>query len=183
MNPSLPFSIGVATATDLPALRAMMDRAIAQLQSAWLDPAQIAASRAIMGLDTQLIEDGTYFVVHSGGVLAGSGGWSWRATLYGGDHSAGLRDAGRLDPARDPARIRAMYTDPAFARRGVGRMVLGACEAAAALAGFTRVELMATLSGAALYRACGYSEAEDLIDARGGAPVPLLHMTKTLRRV
>lgn len=128
----------IATDDDIPAVAALMDRAIAQLQGAYLDRAQIAASRLSMGLDRQLIADRTFFVVESDGALAGCGGWSFRATLYGGDHAAVLRDDTPLDPARDAARIRAMYTDPAFVRRGVGRLVLSLCEQAALAAGFTR---------------------------------------------
>src|SRR5208282_3012169 len=99
-----------------------------------------------MGLDTQLVADRTYFLVEEDGRLAGCGGWSRRATLYGGDHSTALRDEALLDPAGDAARVRAMYTHPDFARRGVGRLILGLCEAAAAAEGFGRVQLMATLS-------------------------------------
>ena len=117
-------------ASDVPALTAVMDAAIAELQRSFLDDAQIASSRAIMGIDTQLIDDGTYFVVESGGDVAGCGGWSRRATLYGGNQTPG-RDAKLLDPAVDAARVRAMYTNPAFARRGVGRLVLSLCEEAA----------------------------------------------------
>ena len=133
--------------------------AIAELQRGYLDDAQIAASHAIMGLDTQLVADRTYFVVEDGDDLAGCGGWSRRATLYGGDHSAALREPALLDPARDAARVRAMYTDPAFARRGIGRLILQLCEAEAASAGFRRVELMATLAGEPLYRSCGYERS------------------------
>ncbi len=115
---------------DIPALEAVMAASIAELQRGFLTPAQIAASRTIMGLDRQLIADGTYFVVEDEGQVAGCGGWSRRATLYGGDHSPG-RDAALLDPARDAARVRAMYTRPDFARRGVGRLILALCEAAA----------------------------------------------------
>ena len=101
----------LATPADMPALTALMEAAIAELQKAFLSDAQIAASRAIMGLDTQLVDDGTYFVVEQDGALAGCGGWSRRATLYGGDRSPG-RDAALLDPAQDAARVRAMYTHP-----------------------------------------------------------------------
>jgi GNAT superfamily N-acetyltransferase len=111
--------------------------------------------------------------------LAGSGGWSHRATLYGGDHSAG-RDVRLLDPASEPARVRAMYTDPAFVRRGVGRAVLEACQAAARAAGFARVELMATLSGQPLYAAAGFAPIETIFDSNGGVPVPLVRMGKAL---
>ena len=101
----------LATRDDLVALTELMNAAIAELQKPFLDEAQIASSPTIMGLDTQLIDDGTYFVVTDGGVLAGSGGWSRRAALYGGDRSLG-RDAALLDPAKDAARVRAMYTHP-----------------------------------------------------------------------
>ena len=132
-----------------------------------------------MGLDTQLIDDGTYFLVEVDGTPAGCGGWSRRATLYGGDQTPG-RSAALLDPARDPAYVRAMYTHPHFARRGVGRLILGLCEAAARSEGFTRVELMATLAGEPLYRGCGYEPGERIEEGRGGTPVPLVRMTKRL---
>lgn len=169
----------LAAASDLAALAALMDAAIAELQKPYLDAAQIAASRTIMGLDTQLIEDGTYFVVEVEGTIAGCGGWSRRATLYGGDRSPG-RNAAFLDPRKDPARVRAMYTHPAFARRGVGRLILSLCEEAARVEGFHRVELMATMAGEPLYRACGYHPVEPVTDDRGGTPVPLLRMAKLL---
>jgi GNAT superfamily N-acetyltransferase len=153
--------------------------AIAELQKGFLSEAQIASSRTIMGLDRQLIADGTYFVVEADGRIAGCGGWSRRATLYGGDHSPG-RDAALLDPASDAARVRAMYTHPDFARRGVGRLILDLCEAAAGAEGFSRLELMATLSGRPLYARAGYLEIEAIEDARGGAPVPLIRMGKAI---
>lgn len=169
----------LATEADLPALRTLMSRAIAELQKGFLTPEQIEASTAVMGLDTQLILDGCYFVAEIDGRLAGCGGWSHRATLYGGDHSAG-RDVRRLDPDRDPARVRAMYTDPAFARRGVGRAVLEACQTAARAAGFRRVELMATLSGQPLYQAAGFVPIETILDSNGGVAVPLVRMGRAL---
>ena len=169
----------LATRDDIPALTALMEQAIGQLQKSFLSDAQIASSRTIMGLDRQLIDDGTYFVVESGGQIAGSGGWSRRATLYGGDHSPG-RDAALLDPAKDAARVRAMYTSPDFARRGVGRLILDLCEAAAKAEGFKRVELAGTLSGQPLYAACGYEAFEQFEDDRGGVAVPLVRMGKAL---
>lgn len=169
----------IATVDDAPALAAVMEAAIAELQKGFLDPAQIESSRMIMGLDRQLLIDGTYFVVEADGAVAGCGGWSRRATLYGGDHTPG-RDAALLDPATEAARVRAMYTHPAFTRRGVGRLVLGLCEAAARAEGFRRVELMATLSGRALYVQCGYIDIEAIEDARGGAAVPLVRMGKAI---
>jgi GNAT superfamily N-acetyltransferase len=173
----------LATAADLPALAAVMAAAIAELQKGFLDPGQIAASRTIMGLDRQLVADGTYFIVEEarepGVRIAGCGGWSRRATLYGGDHTPG-RDPERLDPARDAARVRAMYTHPDFARRGVGRLILTLCEDAARAEGFHHLELMATLSGRPLYAACGFTEIEAIVDPRGGAPVPLVRMGKAI---
>lgn len=172
----------LATEADTLAIESLMERAIAVLQSAYLSPAEVAASRLSMGLDTQLIADRSYFVVEAGGRIAGCGGWSYRATLYGGDHSAKLRDARQLDPATDPARIRAMYTDPAFVRRGIGRYVLRVCEEAARAAGFTRAELMATLAGEPLYLACGYQPIERVAKmADTGPPVPGVRMGKDLR--
>jgi GNAT superfamily N-acetyltransferase len=172
-------SIRLATADDIPALSALMTRAIAELQKGFLSPEQIAASATMMGLDRQLIADGSYFVAELGGQIAGCGGWSARATLYGGSQSPG-RDARLLDPATEPARVRAMYTEPAFARRGVGRAILAACEAAARAAGFQRAELMATLSGEPLYRAAGFMPIEAILDSNGAVPVPLVRMGKAL---
>ncbi len=168
------------TEADIPRIAALMARAIDRLQDAFLSPAQVAASRAVMGLDTQLIADRTYIVVEDpDGALVGCGGWSRRATLYGGDHSLSLRDAALLDPATDAARIRAMYTDPDRARQGIGRLILSLCEAAARDAGFERAEMMATLAGEPLYRACGYSPIER-IETPGDVPVPMVRMGKTL---
>jgi GNAT superfamily N-acetyltransferase len=170
-----------ATHDDLPALAALMRLATDRLQRGFLSEAQIAASHAIMGLDTQLVEDGTYFVIEAGAALAGCGGWSRRATLYGGDHSARLRDARLLDPRREAARVRAMYTHPDFARRGVGRLILRLCEEAAAAEGFRRIELIATLAGEPLYRACGYQELERLASAPiEGVTIPIVRMGKDL---
>ena len=170
-----------ATRADLSALRALMALAIDRLQDGFLTRAQIDASAKVMGLDTQLVEDGTYLIVESGGQLAGCGGWSRRATLYGGDHATDLREPRLLDPATEAARVRAMYTHPDFARRGVGRLVLSVCEAAAAAAGFTRAEMMATLAGEPLYRACGYLEIERAAADVDGVRVPLVRMGKALQ--
>lgn len=148
--------------------------------AAVLSPDEVDASFAIMGLDTQLIEDGTYYVVEREGRIAGCGGWSRRATLFGGDHSAG-RDAALLDPKADAARVRAMYTHPDFARQGVGRLILGVCEEKAAAEGFARTELGATMSGLPLYKAYGYCEIEHLrVDTPSGVRVPIIRMSKTI---
>lgn len=158
-----------------------MNRAIESLQSDFLDPGQVAASHRVMGLDSQLVRDGTYFIVEEGTRIAGCGGWSFRATLYGGDESIVGREPARLDPARDAAKVRAMYTDPAFVRRGVGRLILRRCEDAARHAGFARVELMATAAGIPLYQAAGYAPLGPGEDADvDGVRVPLLRMGKAL---
>lgn len=175
----MPFTHRTAIPADIPRLTAIMDESIAELQKGFLTEAEITSSRMVMGIDTQLIEDGTYFVVEDGHEIAGCGGWSRRATLYGGDHTPG-REPALLDPARDPARVRAMYTDPGFVRRGVGRLILDLCEQAAAAEGFTRLELMGTLSGEPLYRAYGFEPIERITDDRGGAPVPLVRMRKDI---
>ncbi len=168
-----------ACAADFGAIRALMDVSIAELQKPYLDAAQIASSRLLMGLDTQLIADRTYFVVEIDAHLAGCGGWSRRATLYGGDGTPG-RSPALLDPRIDAARIRAMYTHPAHVRKGVGRLILDVCERQARAEGFTRAELVATLSGEALYAAGGYVAAERFCDSRGGVAVPLVRMVKAL---
>lgn len=169
----------VARRDDLDALRALMDSAILELQKPFLDDSQIVSSRAIMGLDTQLIDDGTYFIVEADDELAGCGGWSRRATLYGSDETPG-RSAALLDPSTDAARIRAMYTHPSHTRKGVGTLILSLCENAARNEGFSRMELMSTLSGEPLYRRCGYQPDESIVDDRGGVAVPLLRMSKRL---
>lgn len=172
-------AVRTARRGELEALHALMELAIGALLKPFLNEAEIASSRTIMGLDSQLVKDGTYFVVEENGALAGCGGWSRRATLYGGDVSPG-RDPALLDPAKDAARVRAMYTHPAFVRRGVGRMILARCEEAARAEGFTRAELVATMAGLPLYLACGYQPVERFSDDRGGTPVPLARMVKVL---
>lgn len=171
----------LATEEDLPRLHALMTRSIEELQDDFLTPEQVRASHKVMGLDSQLVADRTYFLVEEDGALAGCGGWSFRATLYGGDDSVVAREPARLDSTRDAAKVRAMYTNPDFARRGIGRMVLGLCEAAAREAGFKRVELMGTMSGVPLYTACGYQGVEEILSAPiDGVQVPLLRMEKAL---
>ena len=172
--------IRTAREDDIDTLRPLMDAAIGELLKPFLPPAMIEASREIMGLDTQLIADRTYFVVESGGLAVGCGGWSRRATLFGGDHSAG-RDAALLDPAHEPARVRAMYTCPGWERRGIGRLILQRCEAAAAAEGFAACEMAATLGGEPLYRASGYEIVERFeAPTRTGLAVPLLRMRKAV---
>jgi GNAT superfamily N-acetyltransferase len=168
-------TIRLATAADLTVLRAIMAAAIAENLKPFLPPELIRASEKVMGLDTMLVEDGTYWIVHADGESAGCGGWSRRNTLYGGDHTGG-RNAALLDPAVDAARVRAMYTHPSFLRRGIGRLILDNCEAAARSEGFGRLQLAATLAGEPLYRAYGFEEIERFTD--GG--VPLIRMEKRI---
>ena len=174
------FTHRLATRDDIAVLTPLMNAAIAQLLKPFLGPDQVAASFEIMGIDTQLVDDGTYFVVLDNGRVAGCGGWSRRATHFGGDHSPG-RDARLLDCKTEAARVRAMYTHPDFTRRGIGRLILSLCESAAAREGFSRAELVATMAGEPLYRACGYAPVE-AFDQRtsGGVAVPLLRMAKAL---
>lgn len=172
--------VRTARPADLPALQEVMRLAIQELQRGFLTPAEVQASHAVMGLDRQLIEDGTYLVAEEGDRIDGCGGWSRRATLYGGDHSVGLREPRLLDPASEPARIRAMYTHPARARRGVGRCILDAAERAALAEGFREAELMATLAGEPLYRAAGYREVERTAATVDGVAVPLIRMRRSL---
>ena len=178
--PRSGLTLRLATLADVPVLRPLMDKSIRALLKPYLDDAAIEASFEIMGIDTQLITDGTYFAVEVDGYIAGCGGWSRRATLFGGDHSAG-RDAALLNTATDAARVRAMYTDPDYARRGIGRAILNACEDAARTEGFKRVELVATVAGEPLYAACGYAPLEKMsATTSNGTVIPLTRMGKTL---
>lgn len=168
-----------ATRDDLPALLALSDAAIDRLQRGFLDESQIVASRRIMGVDTQLVDDGTYVVATCAGRIVGCGGWSRRRTMYGGDHTTG-RDDGLLDPTVDAARVRAMYTHPDWARRGIGRRILDWCERAASAEGFGRLELVATVAGQPLYEAAGFTVDEEFVDRSTGTDIPLRRMHKRI---
>jgi len=145
-----------AIAPDCAAIQALIARSIRALGAGDYSAETIdAALEGAFGLDTQLIEDGTYFVVEEAGRLLGCGGWSFRRTLFGSDARAG-RDAGVLDTRVDAAKIRAFFVDPSAARRGIGTALLEHCETAARRAGFRRAEMMATLPGVRLYQARGY---------------------------
>jgi GNAT superfamily N-acetyltransferase len=140
-----------------------------------------SAIRAVFGVDTDLIVDGTYFVADSSGTLIGCGGWSKRRTLFGGDRFAS-RDSGELDPKVDAAKIRAFFVHPGHARKGVGRAILSLCESEAKASGFRSIELMATLPGVRLYKACGYEAGERIEYQTGeGAGIQLVPMRKELR--
>lgn len=181
MTPHSALHHRLATMADLPSLHTLMLASIQQLVGAYLDDAGVKASFEIMGVDSQLIEDGTYFVVESDNRIAGCGGWSRRATLFGGDHSAG-RNTRLLDPLTEPARVRAMYTHPDFVRRGIGRLIVSLCEDAAAREGFRSLELMATIAGEPLYRACGFSVLERIdVPTSQAVTVPCARMAKVIR--
>jgi len=177
---NVQFTLRCATEADIAALNDLMESSIRMLLRDFLDPAQIEASHAVMGLDTQLIEDGTYFVLEEAGLIVGSGGWSRRKTLCGGDHSSGRNDA-FTDPQFEAVKIRAMYTRPSHARRGIGTIILLACEKAASAAGYRHAELGATLAGVPLYEVNGYKKVESVgVVTKTGVEVPIWRMVKTI---
>ena len=178
------FTHRLATADDIPAIRALMEAAIVHNMAAFLESDAIEAARESMGVDRTLIEDGTYFVIETLGdgapVMAGCGGWGKRKTLYGGDHTVG-RDDSLSDPATDAARIRAMYTHPDFTRQGIGSLLLELGENAARAAGFKTIELGSTVPGEPLYLARGYRElSRETQIAANGADNVIIHMSKPL---
>jgi GNAT superfamily N-acetyltransferase len=166
---------------DVPALEALIPDSVRGLQAPYYTPAQMeAAIGSVFGVDRQLVRDGTYFVVEHGGRIIGCGGWSRRSALCGGDHGRAREDQ-ELDPRVDPARIRAFFVHPEWARRGVGRCIMSECERAIAGAGFRRVVIMSTLAGVPLYASFGYavSERSDA-DLGGGLKLAVVRMEKTL---
>jgi GNAT superfamily N-acetyltransferase len=173
------FVLRSATLGDLSALETLIALSARTLGARDYSPAQIeGALRGAFGVDTQLIRDGTYFVVEHGGQLVGCGGWSRRRTLFGGDARPD-RDAGELDPRQDAAKIRAFFVHPDFARRGIGAAILERCEHEAIAHGFARFELMATLPGIRLYAAQGYVAGEPTKWPLGpGLTIDFLPMTK-----
>ncbi len=184
----------LAVPEDVPVLRELIDASVRGLQTQDYTPAQIeGALKTVFGVDSQLIADGTYIVAQAGPtaiertgaqhaqlelMIVGCGGWSKRKTLYGSDHWTGRKDA-LLDPLRDAAKIRAFFIHPAWARRGVGGMILQACEDAARAAGFTRYEMGATLTGAKLFVVKGYVAVKPIsIPLVNGESLPVIHMEK-----
>lgn len=139
-----------------------------------------AAVAHVFGVDSELVNDGTYFVAEAGGRLVGCGGWSRRRTLFGGDRFA-ARAEGTLDPATEPAKIRAFFVHPSWARKGVGRALLETCEREARAHGFRALELMATLPGVKLYAARGYAAAEPVTHDAGGVIIEFVPMRKDLK--
>ena len=172
----------LATMADIPALEKLIRESVANLSAEFYSSGQIESALShIFGVDTQLISDRTYFVAESDDRLAGSGGWSKRKTLFGGDQfKSGQADV-LLDPLSEAARLRAFYVHPECSRRGVGSSILSACEDAARAAGFKRIELVATLPGERLYSARGYVRAEALgLPMANGESLPAFLMTKEL---
>jgi len=170
-----------ATFADMPELNALIARSARALSTGEYRPPQIeGALRGAFGVDSQLLADETYFVVEDAGRIVACGGWSFRATLFGGDARAG-RDASILDPKLQPAKIRAFFVDPEHARRGLGSMLLGHCENQAGACGYSRVELMATLPGAKLYAARGYIAGPLVhVDVGSGESIEFIPMHKAL---
>jgi len=171
----------VAEVRDAPAVGELMKRAAAALFPLFYDERQSASAvEYVAHVDSALLEDGTFFVLESGGELVGCGGWSKRDRLYtgGGD---GEGDARLLDPAREPARVRAMFVRPDWTRRGLGRRILEACEAAARAEGFRQLSLMATLGGLPLYRSYGFVELEEQhVVMPDGVAIPCVSMEKPI---
>jgi GNAT superfamily N-acetyltransferase len=184
MPRDLDLSLRLATTADIPALRELIETSVRTLERNDYTAEQIAgALGTVLGLDTQLIADGTYFVAEARAQcahwLAGCGGWSKRKTLFGSDH-ADRREPELLDPKTDAAKIRAFFVHPDFARRGVGSKILEACESAARSAGFSRFEMGATLTGVPLYLARGYQIRERIeVPLRNGHTLPVVRMAKS----
>jgi len=176
-----------ATSADVPRLREVIEASVRGLQAADYSPAQIeGALQSVYGVDSQLIADGTYLVAElmnqqSQLEIIACGGWSKRQTLFGGDQFAGREDS-LLDPARNAAKIRASFVHPNWARRGIGSLILEACENAAREAGFTRLEMGATLSGVPFYLSKGYAEIENQeAPLANGEVLPIVRMAKRIQ--
>jgi GNAT superfamily N-acetyltransferase len=174
-------SVRVATTADVPMLRELIGLSVRGLSVGFYSDAQIeAAMNEVFGVDTQLVADGTYYVIDGPAGPVAAGGWSARRTLYGGDQRK-QGDDPMLDPATDAARIRAFFVHPEWARRGLARQLYAACERAAAAATFHRFELMATLPGEPLYRALGFAPVEQVVVTLGqGVELPLVRMTRPI---
>jgi GNAT superfamily N-acetyltransferase len=176
-----PFTIRKAESGEIQQLRALIELSVRTLQAADYTQNQLeGALESVYGVDSQLIADGTYFLVEAGIRIVGCGGWSKRKTLYGGDQWRGREDS-LLDPRQDAAKIRAFFVHPDWVRRGVGSLILETCESAARKAGFTRLEMGSTLTGVALYRARGYAELEPLaVPLANGESLPIIRMAKAI---
>jgi N-acetylglutamate synthase-like GNAT family acetyltransferase len=170
-----------AELSDIPQIEALIARSARGLSAQDYRPSQVeGALRGAFGIDTQLLADQTYFVVEEAGRLIGCGGWSFRATLFGGDARTG-RDSSMLDPRTQAAKIRAFFVDPLHARRGIGTLLLERCEKEARDRGFSRAELMATLPGVKLYAARGFVGADVVhFDMGRGETIEFIPMRKVL---
>jgi len=187
-----PFTISTATPLDIPAITTLIATSVRTLQAPDYAPAQIDNALAtVFTVDTQLIADGTYFLARApSGELAGCGGWSFRKTLYGGDHDLTrahthppTKEPARLNPLTDAAKIRAIFVHPSFARQGLGSLLLAAAEDAAIADGFTRFEMGSTLTGVTLYTLKGYRELSRTETPIGaGQTITVVHMTKDTRQ-
>jgi GNAT superfamily N-acetyltransferase len=167
---------------DIPALRELIGTSVRGLSTGFYTPAQIDAAMAeVFGVDTQLVVDGTYYVIDGPLGPVAAGGWSGRRTLYGGDQRKAAEDP-RLDPATEPARIRAFFVHPDWARRGLARQLYAECARAASAAGFRNLELMATLPGEPLYLALGFAVVERVtLTLAAGVGVPFTRMARRIR--
>jgi len=181
VKPPPEFSIRVAVPADIPALHRLIEQSVRALQASDYTPRQIEGALGhALGLDTQLIEDRTYFVAESSSELAGCGGWSFRQTLFGSDRGPD-RTAALLDPSIDAARIRAIFVHPSFARRGLGSLLLAHCEQAAVGAGFRSFEMGSTLTGVPLYTLKGYRPIGRVeVPLPNGDFLPVIRMTRFL---
>jgi GNAT superfamily N-acetyltransferase len=180
------FRLRLATEEDIPALHALIEASVRGLQAVDYTPAQIeGALGTVLGLDTQLIRDRTYFIAEEPveepetlNRLAGCGGWSKRKTLFGADRGPG-REPELLDPSTDAAKVRAIFVHPDFARRGLGSLILATVEDAARAEGFKRFEMGSTLTGVPLYRLKGYVETERIaVPLKNGEALPVVKMVK-----
>jgi GNAT superfamily N-acetyltransferase len=182
VSPDFP-AVRVATSVDVPALNLLIEASVRQLSRGFYSPEQIdAALHRVFGVDTQLISDGTYFVIDGDSGPAACGGWSGRRTLFGGDQAKDIVDP-LLDPTKDPARIRAFFVHPAYARRGLGRRLYNECEHAARTSGFKKLELMATLPGEPLYLTLGFEVVERVVLSLDGVDVPFTRMSRRIEKV
>lgn len=169
-----------AVPSDVAALRELIALSARGLSAGYYTAEQIeAAVTHVFGVDTQLIADGTYFVIDGPEGPTAAGGWSARRTLYGGDQMKGSADP-LLDPATEPARIRAFFVHPAWARRGLARRLYEACSQAARAAGFTEFELMATMPGEPFYATLGFEIVERVLVPLPGVDVPFARMRRPI---
>lgn len=176
--------IRLATLKDIPDLEKLLDFSVRGLSKEYYTSNQIESSlKYIFGIDTQLINDCTYYTVEIDGIIVGCGGWSMRNTLYGGDQHKGLEDP-LLNPEIDAARIRAFFVHPDYARRGIGRQIMELCEIEAKRHGFSSIELGATLPGVPLYKTMGFLEIENIVELLAdGEKLELVRMRKVFENL